>query len=221
MILCIDTAVSSCAVSLSWEEKTIAKIQHNDAHKASEVLHTMIQQLLEDNQTHLGNIKAIAVNGGPGSYTGLRIGATTAKGLCYALNIPLIHIDGLMLLTEGLIKRNQQTDFDYYIPMIDARRMEVFTCVYNAKFENITPAKPVILNDAFGSDLTDGKVAVFGNGSAKAETLIRFTNFTFFNTYETNIDDFNSLCWKKYKANEFENFATYSPNYLKDFYSKN
>jgi tRNA threonylcarbamoyladenosine biosynthesis protein TsaB len=221
MILCIDTAISKCSVSLSWEEKTIAKLEYNDAFKASEVLHGLIQQLLTDNEFTMQHLKAVAVNGGPGSYTGLRIGATTAKGLCYALDIPLIHINGLKLLTKGLIEREQQTEFSYYIPMIDARRMEVFTCIYNSNLENIKPPMSVILSENFGKELGSEKVAVFGNGSQKAETLITYTNFTFFNTYESNIDDFNSLCWQKFKANEFENTATYSPEYLKDFYFKN
>lgn len=219
MILCIDTALSLCSVSLSWEGKTISKIEHENAFKASEVLHSLIQQLLAENETTLQDLKAIAVNGGPGSYTGLRIGATTAKGLCYALNIPLIHLDGLQILTNGIINRYNQKDFTYYIPMIDARRMEVFTGIFNRSLETISPSKPVILTTNYGTELKKEKIIIFGNGSEKAESIIQLPNVTFFNDFQTDISDFDSLCWEKYCNKVFENTATYSPNYLKEFYT--
>ena len=219
MILCIDTALSSCSVSLSWEGKTIAKLEHSDAYKASEVLHTLIEQLLDSKSVGLQALKAIAINGGPGSYTGLRIGASTAKGFCYSLNIPLIHLDGLKILSNGVINRYNKTNYDNYIPMIDARRMEVFTCIFNQSLETILPPKPVILTEEFGKELKNKKTIIFGNGAEKASSILQLQDATFFTEFKTDICDFNTLCWDKYCNEMFENYATYSPNYLKEFYT--
>lgn len=220
MILCIDTAIEKCSVSLTWEGKTIDKIEHDDAFKASEVLHSLIKKLLDVNEKLASDIRAIAINGGPGSYTGLRIGAASAKGLCYALNIPLIHIDGLILMTYGIINRYHQTGFDYYIPMIDARRMEVYTCILNDKYENFLEPQPVILSEVFATDLSENKILIFGNGSLKASEIIKHPNAKFYTHFESNIIDFNELVWQKYINSDFENTTYYSPKYLKGLYVK-
>ncbi len=218
MILCIDTALDKCSVALCWEDDCIDIVVNEDAFKASEVLHNLIQKILHKNNLELKDLKAVAVNGGPGSYTGLRIGATSAKGLCYALNIPLIHIDGLRLMTQAVLEQ-LDNQFDYYVPMIDARRMEVFTCIFDKHMNLLLNSQPVILTENFLDNYVDGKIAVFGNCTQKASSILSSESITFLNDIYFNASCFKTLVWDKWLKADFQNNNTYAPNYLKKFYS--
>lgn len=218
MILCIDTALEKCSIALCWNGDCIDVLTNEDTYKASEVLHLLIEKLLAKNNLTLKDIKAIAVNGGPGSYTGLRIGATTAKGLCYALNIPLINVNGLRLMTEEILERYNIT-FDYYIPMIDARRMEVFTCVFDQNMKPVMLPQPLILTTDLFNEYNDGSVIFYGNGANKAKEILNKKERTFVSDIESSAKYFKNLVWKKWLNKDFENSNTYAPNYLKKFYS--
>lgn len=218
MILYIDTAVNKCTTALFWDGKCINSITNQDAFKASEVLHLQIEKLLKQQQVALEDLKAIALNGGPGSYTGLRIGASAAKGLCYALDIPLIALNGLELMAVSA-KQEFNNEFDYYVPMIDARRMEVFTATYDKDLNLVHEAKPVILNDNYLSDLTNSKILLIGNGSGKANAHIFRKNAIFAPECEIITDYLGSFLWLKWENKDLTNYYTYSPNYLKNFYT--
>ena len=225
MIMCIDTAVDSCSVSLSWEGQSIDSISNPEARKASEILHLLIEDLLSRNKHTLKDIKAIAINGGPGSYTGLRIAAASAKGLCYALEIPLIHLDGLQLMTSALIKRKHQVEFDYFIPMIDARRNEVFTAVFDFQLNYVLSGQPMIIEINSFERFKNNRVILFGNGAEKSSHIMNQNEvsnnkgFTYITDFKLDVNDFNYLVWLKWKDKIFENIYTYKPNYLKKFYS--
>jgi len=218
MILCIDTAIDRCGVGLCQDGLMVDTIENETAFKASEILHKQIGQLLDRNQLQLKDLQAIAVNGGPGSYTGLRIGASAAKGFCYALNIPLIHIDGLQLMKAGIIERKGLRDFDYYIPMIDARRDEVFTTIINKADEILlVPQALILTNDSF-QQYKDHSVLFFGNGAEKASGILdRGVHYAYIDFF-TFVADFQFLAWEKWQNREFENNVTYVPNYLKKFH---
>ncbi len=225
MILCIDTAIDSCSVAFSWEGNTIDSIINPEARKASEVLHRLIRQLVEKNNLSLNDLKAVAINGGPGSYTGLRIATSTAKGLCYALDIPLIHLDGLQLMTSAIVNRYNLKDFDHYIPLIDARRNEVFTAILNSNLTFITEGHPLVIDEASWQDLEHECVVFFGNGAEKTShilginTVPKRKGHTFISDFTLQISDFNHLVWDKWINQDFANLFTYKPNYLKKFYS--
>lgn len=218
MILCIDTALEKCSISLCWNGECIDVLTNDQTYKASEVLHILIEQLLAKNNIGMDDLKAVAVNGGPGSYTGLRIGATAAKGLCYALDIPLININGLRLMTEEILERFDST-FDYYIPMIDARRIEVFTCIFDQEMNTILPPQPKILTSDFLDAYENDLIVIYGNGGEKAKELLNKKQITFVSNVETSAKYFKTLAWNKWLNKNFENNNTYAPKYLKKFHS--
>lgn len=218
VILCIDTAIDRCTVALCRNGELEASATDDSALRASEMLHLMIDQLLKSNNLVINDLKAVAVNGGPGSYTGLRIGATAAKGICYALNIPLIHLDGLRLLKEGIVDRRGMRDFDYYVPMVDARRKEVFTAVIQADDHLEMLPQPVILEPDSFSRLAGSKTIFFGNGAKKASEILNpEPGFTFID-HNTVPEDFAAMVQLKWEQNIFEDYVTYVPNYLKKFF---
>lgn len=218
MILCIDTATTNCSLGLCWDGDVLDSIDSDQAMQASEILHTMTRDLLTRNNISLAQLRAVAINGGPGSYTGLRIGAAAAKGFCYGLNIPLIHIRGLELMTEGIIHREGRTGFDYYIPMVDARRNEVFTAVYREDLTPVTEPGALILEPGSFDRFSDGKSIFFGSGAPKAAHLLTLRQQQTF-TYFTNFAyDFKRLVWLKWSQEQFEDIINYTPDYLKKFH---
>ncbi len=145
-ILCLETSASLCSVGLYTPEKTYyLENQKTLAH--AEFLAPLIQQILDLANLNANNLSSIAISGGPGSYTGLRIGCSTAKGLCYALNIPLIAIDTLQIIAEAAVQQN--SDYDYYWPMIDARRMEVYHTIFDKNLNPLQPTTNSIIDEAF------------------------------------------------------------------------
>jgi tRNA threonylcarbamoyladenosine biosynthesis protein TsaB len=218
MILCIDTALEHCGVGLLRDGRMVHAIDSDTYMRASEVLHQMIADVLEQSGVSLADIKAVAVNGGPGSYTGLRIGASSAKGFCYALDIPLIHAGALELMTEGAIHRAGYGDYELYIPMIDARRNEVFTAVYNKNRDVLLRPQPLILDETSFRDIPPGRALFFGNGAAKARELIRTGMDAEFVDFQCRTVDFSRLVWDKWKHSKFEDAVHYTPSYLKKFH---
>ena len=176
-ILNIETATKNCSVSVSRSGELVALKELSDEQfNHAEKLHVFISSVLEEADIGLNDLQAIAVSKGPGSYTGLRIGVSAAKGLCYALNIPLIAIDTLAGLAD-----KRSVDSGIIVPMIDARRMEVFTQTFNAKHEIISLPQNLIVTETSFNDITDD-IHLIGDGALKCKEVLTKTNFFYYNT---------------------------------------
>ncbi len=213
-ILCIETTTTNCSVSISGNGDIVALKELNSVNYShSEKLHLFIKEVLQTATISLNDLKAVAVSKGPGSYTGLRIGVSAAKGLCFAQDLPLISIDTLQSLA---LQIQEQTDF--IIPMIDARRMEVYTSVFNSKSEQLEETSAKILDEnSFLSYLEKGKVVFLGNANEKFKTICSHPNAVF---VDGKLPSANEMCLPadiKYKKSDFENVAYFEPYYLKDF----
>ncbi|HSH19755.1 MAG TPA: tRNA (adenosine(37)-N6)-threonylcarbamoyltransferase complex dimerization subunit type 1 TsaB, partial [Draconibacterium sp.] len=186
LILNIETSTAVCSVSLAQNGSTLFKKESKEGLNHSKVLTVFIEDLFKENNIQLKTIDAVAVSKGPGSYTGLRIGVSVAKGLCYGLDIPLISVNSLE--TMGIFAANNQDKYNLgkgnyptlFCPMIDARRMEVYTALYNSKGEEIRPVSAEIIDENFISDLLENhKVLFFGNGAEKCKNIIKNENALF------------------------------------------
>lgn len=213
-ILCLETATTNCSVALSENGSVIAfREDTSTEYSHAERLHVFIEEVLEEANTTIKNIAAIAVSKGPGSYTGLRIGVSTAKGLCYSLDIPLISIPTLQSL---VMQVNDQTD--YIVPMLDARRMEVYASVYNAKKQEIEKTKAEILNkNSFSEYLEKGIVTFIGNGVEKFKEICNHPNARYIEGKFPSALQMVLLAKDKLTKTDFEDVAYFEPFYLKDF----
>ncbi len=213
-ILNIETTTTNCSVSLG-EDGEVVGVKENNSSKYShaESLHVFISQLLKEHQWEVSDLDAIAVSMGPGSYTGLRIGVSTAKGLSYAQEVPLIGISTLRVLSLQVDK-----EVDYIVPMLDARRMEVYTAVYDAQGTEIAEVRALILDENSFSDLlSKARVAFIGDGVAKFEELCKHPNAIMIHGKLPSARNMVGLSQQKYKTQSFEDVAYFEPYYLKEF----
>lgn len=215
LILNIDTAVQSASVCLAEEETILGSATNPSERESAAWLHTVIHNLLQQTNTPLQKLQGIAVSAGPGSYTGLRVGMATAKGLCYALSVPLITVPTLQLMAASV----RQPDVQLLCPMIDARRMEVFTALYDTELNEVMPANNLILaEDSFTEWLARYRTLFFGNGSEKATPLINH-HHAVFAAVETSAVDMVKLSAGKFRQRQFSDLAYSEPFYGKDFHS--
>jgi tRNA threonylcarbamoyladenosine biosynthesis protein TsaB len=212
-ILSIETATKNCSIALSKEGKTIAlKEIANQNFSHAEKLHVFIEEILTENQITFKDLIALAVSKGPGSYTGLRIGVSSAKGLCYALNIPLISIDTLTSLARQIAVKE-----GVIVPMIDARRMEVYTAVFNPEFKMIKGVEALIVDENSFSEI-ESTVHLVGDGALKFKETLTNEKFKFYDDIiYPSANEMSELAFEKYKISDFENVAYFEPYYLKDF----
>ena len=218
MLLCIETSGKNCSVAL-FEALQLVSIRevHTEQFSHSENLHVFIEQVLKESNLQPKAIKAIAISAGPGSYTGLRIGVATAKGLCYGWDIPLIALPTLRILAEQVTY--EFTDIEYIIPMIDARRMEVFTAVYSHDFSPILGERAEILTEStFDTYLNKGKTIFLGDGITKFQAICKHKNAYFWENKFPSARQMGCLALEKYQAQAFEDIAYFEPFYLKEFY---
>ena len=218
MLLCIETSGKNCSVAL-FEGLQLVSIRevHTEQFSHSENLHVFIEQVLKESNLQPKAIKAIAISAGPGSYTGLRIGVATAKGLCYGWDIPLIALPTLRILAEQVTY--EFTDIEYIIPMIDARRMEVFTSVYSHDFSPILGERAEILTEStFDTYLNKGKTIFLGDGITKFQAICKHKNAYFWENKFPSAKQMGRLALEKYQAQAFEDIAYFEPFYLKEFY---
>ncbi|MBT8260702.1 MAG: tRNA (adenosine(37)-N6)-threonylcarbamoyltransferase complex dimerization subunit type 1 TsaB [Flavobacteriaceae bacterium] len=213
-ILNIETSTTNCSVSLSNKGETLVlKEDYNSNYSHAERLHFFIDNAIKEAKISKNDLHAIAVSKGPGSYTGLRIGVSTAKGLCYALNIPLISISTLKALAYQV-----KAERGIIIPMLDARRMEVYSAVFDANHEQIRSIKAEVLNeDSFSKYLESNKVYFIGNGVEKTKALINSKNAVFIEYKLPSAENMSNLAYTKYKKSDIEDVAYFEPFYLKDF----
>lgn len=214
-ILHIETATKNCSVALSFEGRLIACQElATDGYAHAEKLHVFIDTLLQQANVQFAQLNAIAVSKGPGSYTGLRIGNSAAKGLCFALHIPLLAIDTLAVLAaqaQSVVKEG------YIVPMLDARRMEVYSAVYTPQCDLYQAVQAEILDEQSYGTFTDPLYFV-GDCQDKLKTVLTQPNFNFIpEVVYPSAKDMLVLSYAKYLNKEFEDLAYYEPFYLKDF----
>ena len=214
MILHLETATKVCSVALSDKGSTIAVLEENDENYShSEKLTVFIERILHENNVEFQQLKAICVTSGPGSYTGLRIGVSSAKGLCYGLAIPLIAVDALASIAQQM--RRKYPNKKHFAPMIDARRMEVFSAIYDNQFNVVKPISADILTETTYDDFED--LVVAGDGSEKIKELWENRPVIIDENILSSADGQVKLAWEKFQKKEFEDLAYFEPFYLKDF----
>lgn len=213
-ILNIETSTKNCSVSIAQNGKTIAlKEVAEESFSHSEKLHVCIDNLLKENQITYKDLNAVALSGGPGSYTGLRIGTSTAKGLCFALDIPLIAVDTLLVLAK------QVNEDSLIIPMIDARRMEVYTAIFDATHNPATPVQALVIDENSFAEISE-KAVLIGDGAAKCKEVLNRENFIFLDEIRyPSAREMSEISFDKFQKKEFEDIAYFEPFYLKEFYT--
>jgi universal bacterial protein YeaZ len=215
-LLHIETSVKICSVALSKGGELIwNKISPKDFSHSS-CLGIYVKEAMDELKAKNLRLDAVSVGEGPGSYTGLRIGVSEAKGLCYGLNIPLIALSSLRILTESAFNIN--TIADFYCPLIDARRMEVYSAIYEAGGNQLRDIQAEIIDEnSFSDFLSKGKVAFFGDGSDKCRDIIQSDNAVFISDVFSEASSMIPLAEKSYAEKNFADVAYFEPFYLKDF----
>lgn len=213
LILNIETATKNCSVSLAKDGKTIVCkeiAEQNFSH--AEKLHIFIDEVLVENKFTYADLKAVAVSQGPGSYTGLRIGVSSVKGLCYALNIPMIAIDTLEVLARKI-----SINEGVIIPMIDARRMEVYSAIFNVNYTKTRAVEAEIIDENSYTEINE-TIHLVGDGIAKFKEILTDNKFVFHNeVIYPSANEMSLLSFEKHKISDFVDVAYFEPYYLKDF----
>ncbi|WP_431166699.1 tRNA (adenosine(37)-N6)-threonylcarbamoyltransferase complex dimerization subunit type 1 TsaB [Tenacibaculum halocynthiae] len=214
IILNIETATKNCSVSIAKNGDVLAsKELNNGNYSHAEKLHPFIQDVLKEASVSIGEIDAVAVSKGPGSYTGLRIGVSATKGLCFSFDVPLIAIDTLKSLSMNI-----KIEEGFIVPMIDARRMEVYSAVYDLNYNQVREIRAEIIDEnSFEELLRDNKVYFLGDGSEKCKNIITHKNAVFIDEKFPSAKEMALLSFEKHKKNDIEDVAYFEPFYLKDF----
>ena len=213
-VLHIETATKNCSVSLGKKGKIIAHEAFNDnSYSHAEKLHALINETIQKAGVKFNDLDAVAVSQGPGSYTGLRIGVSAAKGLCFALDIPLIAIPTLQILAQAV-----NIEEGLKVPMLDARRLEVYSAIYDKKNLLIRDVEAEIINDqSFNNILEKGEVHFFGDGAEKCRSLIQHKNARFIENVFPSAKEMVAIAYDRFRNTLFEDVAYFEPFYLKDF----
>lgn len=213
IILNIETATKNCSVALAKDGKTIVcKELATENFSHAEKLHVFIEQILVESNVQFSKLNAIAVSQGPGSYTGLRIGVSSAKGFSYALNIPLIAVDTLQLLAKQI-----NIDKGIILPMIDARRMEVFSAMYDSNYNQIRATQAEIIDESSYQEISE-TIHLVGDGIGKFINTLTDEKFVFHNeVVYPSANEMSALSFEKFQNSDFVDVAYFEPFYLKDF----
>ncbi len=214
MILNLETATTNCSVSIAQNGKILAIKEHDTPNYShSEQLHVFIEEVLNEAAVLFSEIHAIAVSKGPGSYTGLRIGVSAAKGLCFSLDLPLISISTL----TSMAHQAKTSESDFIVPVLDARRMEVYSAVFDSDLNELRETKAEIIEESsFAQFAAQGKVLLLGSGAEKCKEHLS-GSFEFNTTTVPSAREMALLSHKKFEHNDFEDVAYFEPYYLKDF----
>lgn len=216
-LLHIETSTTMCSVAVSENDSLLAAKEINEGYTHAENLHVFIQDLLNETQIDTRELNAIAVSKGPGSYTGLRIGVSAAKGLAYALNIPLLSVDTLQVMSAQA--RTTHPGEGFFCPMLDARRMEVYTAVYDSKLNRVSEIQALIVDENSIAPFSQfPKLRFFGDGMGKCKSILsRLENAGFIEGIVPSAKDIVALAYAKFQNKAFEDVAYFEPFYLKDF----
>jgi tRNA threonylcarbamoyladenosine biosynthesis protein TsaB len=217
LILNIETSTTNCSVSISEKEEIIASQEKDfEYYSHSEVLHVYITELFRKSDLEINDITAVSISEGPGSYTGLRIGSATAKGICFALKIPLIAID-----TMDILAKKVKLPKGYIIPNIDAGRNEIYFSVYNRTYQKIQPTNfKELKTKSFEKYLNSGLVHFIGNANKKLKKFLNSDNAIFSKKELPSSLEMASLSFEKFSKNQFVDIEYFEPNYLKNFFKK-
>jgi tRNA threonylcarbamoyladenosine biosynthesis protein TsaB len=222
MIICLETATNLCSVALCDSTRVVSLKESNESKSHAAVLTVFIEEILRDNGIRARDLDAVAVSKGPGSYTGLRIGVSVAKGIAYGASIPLIGIDTTLSMFWGLssiIDESSGSDANtFYCPMLDAKRMEVYYAIYNSSGNKIKEiAAEIIDGDTFAKIPESQKIIFFGDGALKCKQVINRKNATFAEDFRLSASYMHWPAIQAFNKKQFENVAYFEPLYLKDF----
>ena len=215
ILLNLETATTNCSVSIAKNGKLLfLKELNSGSYSHAEQLNIFIQEALDGVSLSFSDLDAVAVSKGPGSYTGLRIGVSTAKGLCFSLDIPLIAIATL----ESMAHQIKRETYNFVIPALDARRMEIYALVFDANLNEVRETKAEIINkESFQEYIGQGKVHIIGSGAEKCKGVLKHPNISFDSSIVPSAKDMCLLSFKKFKTATMEDIAYFEPYYLKDF----
>ena len=216
-ILCIDTTSEFCSVSLFINQNLIENNNSKIERSHSKLLIKLIDHTLNNNKLKIADIDIFSISKGPGSYTGLRIGLSSIKGFCYALNKPLVSINTLKILAISALENIDDKDF-ILCPMIDARRMEVYTKSFDHNLNELSNDQAIILEKDTFENFKDKKVYFFGDGSDKYKKIVNRKNFIFLDNINPDSKFMGQLSYDKFINRNFEDLSSFEPNYIKDFY---
>jgi len=215
-ILYIETSSKNCSVAISDNENLLCVCEEvSENYKQSESLHSFVEWALEGAGISIKEIEAVSLGKGPGSYTGLRIGASSAKGFCYGLKVPLVAINSMESMIEPFLGQN----YDYIVPLIDARRMEVYTAIYDGETgEEVVSTEAKVLDEHSFEELKDKKILFVGDGAAKTKEIIQLPNAEYNEKIYPSAQYLVKNTLKKIEEKDFEDIAYFEPFYLKDFH---
>jgi tRNA threonylcarbamoyladenosine biosynthesis protein TsaB len=222
-ILLLDTATELCSAALSENGTVLSFKEKSDGFRHSELLTVFIGELLQESGWSVSQLDAVCVSRGPGSYTGLRIGISVAKGLCYGLNIPLMAISSLHSMADHVAQNLQRWQISdnariLLCPMLDARRMEIYTALFDRFGKQISGIKAEIIHEhSFSGELNSGMIFFFGNGSLKCKSIIKHPEAHFLEDIIASARFMSTIAQDSFNNKEFENVAYFEPFYLKDF----
>ena len=218
LILSLDSTTSVCSAAIHEDGKFLDTEFITEPRAASAQLMIAAQNLLERNGLKTSNLSAIAISSGPGSYTGLRISTSAAKGLCYALDVPLIAVNSLLVLSHAVI---QETKANFYCPMLDARRMEVYCALLDEEMNFRQEVNALVLtSESFSEELNQFKIAFFGDGAEKFKAITNHSNAIFVEGVQPEAKHLGYLAHNKFLKKDFESLENFEPFYLKDFLIK-
>ncbi|MCK4922130.1 MAG: tRNA (adenosine(37)-N6)-threonylcarbamoyltransferase complex dimerization subunit type 1 TsaB [Bacteroidales bacterium] len=221
LILNLETSTKVCSVSLSKGLEIIGWKEDTEGRNHATLLTVFIDEILKENGIVTEDLDAIAVSKGPGSYTGLRIGVSTAKGMAYALSIPLISINTLKMMASGFLQENEQIGLENDIllcPMIDARRMEVYSAIYDTKLNELRKVEAEIIDENSYKDIIKKKrMIIIGDGAAKCSEYLKHPKINIDSDFMLSSRFMVPLAYDKYEKKNFEDVAYFEPFYLKDF----
>ena len=215
-ILSIETSTSICSVAIHEQGELLALAEIKEPGAHAEKLLLLVDEVLEKAGLSFGDLDAVAVSQGPGSYTGLRIGVSTAKGIAYALEIPLIGINTL----QAMAASQQVATGDYVVAVLDARRKEVYTQTFGDSLQELSPIEAVVLEEGvFASILDKGRVYFVGDGVEKVKEEVKSANALFIADWAISLSAKNMgvLAFEKHARQDWEDLAYFVPNYLKEF----
>ena len=219
LILSLETSAKVCSVAVHDQGKLVTTKEIHIEQSHASKLAVLMDEVIKESRVELNQLKAVAVSSGPGSYTGLRIGTSTAKGLCFALDIPLISIGSLELLAFQMSK--QKSSNAYLCPMIDARRMEVYCEVFDSALNVVLPIEAKVIEPlSFVGLLEENEIIFFGDGSDKCKDQIVHPNAKFVPGVYAAASEMGQLVYQKLQKNQVEDLTTFEPHYLKEFMIK-
>jgi tRNA threonylcarbamoyladenosine biosynthesis protein TsaB len=222
MIICLETSTTVCSVALCDKSGVVA-LKESTANKShASQLTVFIEELLSHEGIKAGDLEAVAVSKGPGSYTGLRIGVSTAKGIAYAASIPLIGIETTLLMFYGIDKKIQTKyaldNTSLFVPMLDARRMEVYYSILTCDGKTVKDISAEIIDERSFTDIPDSvRMLIFGDGASKCRQLLKRKNIAFADEFRISAAYMYEPVFKSLRERRFEDIAYFEPFYLKDF----